>query len=356
MTSNRVNEIDLLRFLSALAVVFFHYAFRGYAADGMSLMPYPMVAPAAKYGYLGVALFFMISGFVILMTAAEGSLRNFIISRIARLYPAFWVCCTLTFAVTVALGAPRFTASLHQYLVNMTMLSGFLGVPEIDGSYWSLFVEIKFYALVAVILLVKKIHRAQGLLIGWLICAVALQVVPVKLLNFFLIVEDAPLFIAGATFFLIWRDGVSFTRMGVVAVSWILAMYNYLKVLPVFESHYRTTINHYVVGAIITAFFIVMLLVSLRRTHVIGNRRWLLAGALAYPLYLLHQVVGFIIFNIAYPAINQHVLFWGVVGMMLCLAYAISFFIEQRSSRAIKQALNFMLAPRARPVVPVGRE
>ena len=62
----RVNEIDLLRFIAALAVVFFHYAFRGYAADDLSILPYPLLAPLAKYGYLGVELFFMISGFVIL--------------------------------------------------------------------------------------------------------------------------------------------------------------------------------------------------------------------------------------------------------------------------------------------------
>src|SRR3954467_14113203 len=55
--STRVNEIDLLRFLAALAVVFYHYAFRGYAADNMTVMPYPLLAPAAKYGYLGVDLF-----------------------------------------------------------------------------------------------------------------------------------------------------------------------------------------------------------------------------------------------------------------------------------------------------------
>ena len=76
MQTRRVNEIDLLRFVAALAVVFFHYAFRGYAADDRSIMPYPLLAPIAKYGYLGVELFFLISGFVILMTASRGSLRH----------------------------------------------------------------------------------------------------------------------------------------------------------------------------------------------------------------------------------------------------------------------------------------
>ncbi len=58
--NNRLNTIDLLRFAAAVLVVFYHYAFRGYAADGMSVMPYPLLAPIAKYGYLGVDLFFLI--------------------------------------------------------------------------------------------------------------------------------------------------------------------------------------------------------------------------------------------------------------------------------------------------------
>ncbi len=138
----RVNEIDLLRFIAAMAVVFFHYSFRGYAAGVMPVMPYPAFAPLSKYGYLGVELFFMISGFVILMTAAGGSLRKFLVSRIVRLYLAFWACCTLTFAVTAASGDPRFSTTMGHYLGNMTMLSGFFGVPLIDGAYCSLLVEL----------------------------------------------------------------------------------------------------------------------------------------------------------------------------------------------------------------------
>lgn len=75
-------------------------------------MPYPLLAQPAKYGYLGVELFFMISGFVILMTASNNSLKRFFISRAVRLYPAFWVCCTITFLLILAVGQPRYSASL----------------------------------------------------------------------------------------------------------------------------------------------------------------------------------------------------------------------------------------------------
>ncbi len=85
----RISELDLMRFCAALAVVFFHYAFRGFWADHVSKMPYPWLAPVAKYGHLGVELFFMISGFVILMTATNHTVRGFVVCRMVRLYPAF---------------------------------------------------------------------------------------------------------------------------------------------------------------------------------------------------------------------------------------------------------------------------
>src|SRR5262249_17939386 len=100
MASKRYYELDLLRFVAAFSVLLFHYTFRGTAAlDHVSDLSYPWLAPVTKDGYLGVDLFFLISGFVILMSASSGSKRQFGVSRIVRLYPAYWVCCTATFLV-----------------------------------------------------------------------------------------------------------------------------------------------------------------------------------------------------------------------------------------------------------------
>jgi peptidoglycan/LPS O-acetylase OafA/YrhL len=101
----RFTEIDLLRFLAAFSVMFFHYTIRGYAdGDELSPVKFSMLSIFSRYGYLGVDLFFLISGFVILMTAIDRSAKSFIISRMVRLYPAFWMCCTLTFLITFFLG------------------------------------------------------------------------------------------------------------------------------------------------------------------------------------------------------------------------------------------------------------
>lgn len=354
MASTRVNEIDLLRFIAALSVVVFHYAFRGYTADSLSAMPYPVLASVARYGYLGVELFFMISGFVILATAANGSLRGFVISRMVRLYPAFWACCTITFVVMATWGGPRYCVSLGQYLINMTMLSDFVNVPPLDGVYWSLFVELRFYALVAAVLAIGRIARAESFLALWLAASVVLAFIPVtgalpvKILRYFLIAEHSAFFIAGAICFLIWSKGPSTTRIAMTAVCWGLAVFQASDELKVFEKHYGTAMSGAAVATIVTAFFAVMLLVAMRRTGAFGQRRWLSVGALTYPLYLLHENVGFIVFNAAYPALNAHLIFWGTLVLMLAAAYAVHVVVEKQFASSMKAALG-TLADRVLP-------
>lgn len=352
MVKARVNELDLLRFVAALAVVFFHYSFRGYAADAMSAMPYPLLAEWSKYGYLGLELFFMISGFVILMTATGRSLRHFAISRIVRLYPAYWVCCTITFVMTIAMGKPRYSASLGQYLANMTMMSGFFGVPFIDDVYWSLCVEMIFYAVMAAALLLRRVHQFQWILIAWLLAEIALEILPIGQFQARLLADYSVCFIAGAGCFLIWSQGLSLTRVAIVATAWGLTVFQACRRLPRFEDHYSTSMSAYVVAGIITTFFVVMLLVALRRTGAVGLQRWPLAGAITYPLYLLHENVGFMIFNSLYPRINPHILFWGTIGIVTAAAFAVHVFIERRFTLPMKVVVEHVadrLPYRARP-------
>ena len=130
--------LDLLRFIAALGVVNFHYFFG--LTDKLSWY---------RYGNLGVELFFIISGFVISQSAATASTRNFILGRFIRLYPLFWIACTITYLVTLLMpnGTPVHFA---EYLISMTMLgdklSSALGYGGlVDPSYWTLAVELMFY-------------------------------------------------------------------------------------------------------------------------------------------------------------------------------------------------------------------
>lgn len=343
MNKSRANEIDLLRFLAALAVVLFHYAFRGYAAHS-SPMPYPLLESVAKYGCYGVELFFLISGFVILMSASGGSLKHFIVSRVVRLYPAFWICCTLTFLALLlfATGKPTFV----QYVSNMTMLSSFsfmqklAAVSHIDGAYWSLAVEMRFYMLVAIVLMLRQIHRAEMFLTAWLATIILFELAQVDHMRDILMVDYGAYFIAGAMMFRIWSEGLSLLRMSVILGSWAISLYEVWISLPKLEAATHTVMDRSVVLSLITGCFLIMVLVAIRKTPWIGRRNWLVLGSLTYPLYLIHQAIGYLIFNRFYPAVNPHLLLWGTIAAMIAIAYLINVHIERRFSTPFKQQLN----------------
>ena len=98
MERDRIPELDLLRFIAAVGVVLFH-------ATNWPEHP-NLLTRSRTYGSFGVPLFFMISGFVILMTAQNRSGIEFVNSRIARLYPSFWIAVLLS-ALALTLLAAR---------------------------------------------------------------------------------------------------------------------------------------------------------------------------------------------------------------------------------------------------------
>ena len=126
-SDNRLYELDLLRFLAALAVMVFHYGFRGYSADGLMDVSYQVFGGFARYGFFGFHLFFIVSGFVILLSVQGKDSIGFVISRIVRLYPAYWLCVSITFFFCLFLGDNRYQIGFGQYLINLSMIQGYLG-------------------------------------------------------------------------------------------------------------------------------------------------------------------------------------------------------------------------------------
>lgn len=348
----RLLELDLLRFLAAMSVVMYHYAFRGYAADQMTVMPYPSLAQVAKYGHYGVELFFMISGFVILMSATNSTVWRFAIARAVRLYPAFWICCTLTFLVTTWIGAPRYGASTGQFLANLTLAGGLLGAQPMDGVYWSIFIEIRFYLLVALVLLVKKIDNAEALLASWLVITIALEVWPIGKLRFLFLTDYASHFISGAVFFHVWKNGTKPRYLAMIAVAWLLAIQHALKGIATFEAKYQTEVSEVVVVALISSFYGCFFLTATDRTGALSKINCTTLGATTYPLYLIHQNMGYMTFNVLYPSYDMHTVLWSTTASMLALAFTISALLEPRIAHALRRLLTLMFARRLAVTVP----
>jgi len=128
---SRVEALDLLRLVAVLGVVLYHFGFWGPAAHGVPQVALPWLAPVAKYGFLGVPGFFVISGFVIAYSAEGRTATGFAIARFSRIYPTFVFCMTLTSLAIAVLGVPHFDTSVKQWLANL-----FIAAPAFGQPYW----------------------------------------------------------------------------------------------------------------------------------------------------------------------------------------------------------------------------
>jgi len=151
---SRLEGIQALRALAALLVVLDHCLLKLTAAGHLPLWVEPF---AYRSGSAGVALFFVISGFIMARTASHprgpGAARRFIARRLLRIAPLYWLA-TLIYAARLAAGG--------EAVAPLDLLRSVLFVPYFDadqalrpvlGVGWTLNFEMYFYLVFAVSLL-----------------------------------------------------------------------------------------------------------------------------------------------------------------------------------------------------------
>ncbi|BEV15128.1 acyltransferase [Herbaspirillum sp. DW155] len=345
----RYYDIDVLRFFAAVSVMFLHYLVRGFAeGDNYSPVFYGDAANFVKYNYLAVNLFFMISGFVILMSAENGSAVAFLKSRVTRLYPAYWFCCTVSFVLTYLFINQIFTLTLPRYIFNLTMLNGFVGIGFVDGVYWTLMVELKFYLLVLIVLLLGRISKIEYFLAGWLLISVAQVVLHVGFVERYLITNYSAFFIAGCLFYRISKLGFSLSRMLMLAATVPLGIHFELVDLVRRAAHYgRLEFHPEMVSVICVAFYAVFFVVI--RRHSASPTYAKIAGklgAVSYPLYLIHLNVGMVVFNLFGLKMDKWLLLGLLSVAMIVFAYLINRLVERPLAATIRRLFSKKQAPK----------
>ena len=357
---DRLYEIDLLRITAALSVVIYHYTFSGYARH-LTSIAYPGLSVVTRYGYLGVDMFFTISGFVVLLSAWGRRPHEFVISRIVRLYPAYWVAVTLTTIVAITLSHGLFRVTPIQYVANMTMLNAVAHIANIDVVYWTLYAEIRFYFLIFVLAWVGITRsRVVALLWAWLAATAIIEahVLPAGLattLDILVQSQWSHYFIAGMALCLIYRTRFSWQLGAILVLAYANAVYQAINFGHLVANRYHQTLHSPVIAAVITVIFIVMTLVAFRVTRRFGRPWFAVAGALTYPLYLVHAYNGFVIINLIGRYLNRWVLLVVMIAGMCTVAYAIHRLIEARLAGRLKRALTRLAgAIERKPRPPAG--
>jgi peptidoglycan/LPS O-acetylase OafA/YrhL len=223
----------------------------------------------------------------------------------------------------------------------MTMFNGFFDVPFVDGAYWSLKVEMRFYIMVALILVIGWVRHAQWLLWAWLGAAALFAAgVHAGRVEGWLLGPYGALFCGGAGCFLLHQRGPSVARLGLVLASGAVAMVSAAQEARIHSEHFGIVLSQPVVVGVVGLAVAVMLCVGLGFTRLLRWKGWVPVGALTYPLYLLHQQLGYLAFNRwAGGHDPMLVLVLGLVAV-ISLAWGVHRAVERPLAARLKKALQ----------------
>lgn len=347
--------LDLIRFAAALAVAFYHLSYFCWLPYVSGTRTSPIIVEPFRWGWIGVPVFFVLSGFVIAFSANGRSVSEFVVSRALRLYPAAWICGTMTF-LALAATRPISPQMLGGYARAMILSS--IG-PWISVVYWTLAVEIVFYALIAVALArrwrLTSVAMALGLASSAFWCLRLLDFATGgHLKNVFSQLEGPIGNLSLAPFGCYFAIGIALfgitenqspkamrALLGVCTLSALIAVTEAGR-SHIFAQGGRT------IQAVEPAIFWLLawcaILASVKWNGLIWDRWGGLArharivGLMTYPLYLLHHEIGRILM-LELPPPRMATLFM-TVGGLTTLSFAVVA-LERYPRSALKAVFNF---------------
>ena len=284
---NRLVGLDVLRGFAAVAVMVHHH---GQYYDVL----YPGRTPLSVNffaGHFGVELFFIISGFVILMTIErKATVWAFAVARAARLMPCFLAALVLaTVILAIAPMPPLDTPTIGRFLANVTMAPLLFGERVVDLPYWTLSYEMVFYLSMALLLALGCLRQIEGIAIAWIAAGLAFTtLVDVEHHHrtaILLLAYYSNFFVIGMCLYLVQAGRAR-------PVTWVALV---LAILTSArgggeQAFYASS------GLYLSLTMAFTLLVWLGTTAV---GRWVAVpplvflGRISYPLYLVHVVLGF---------------------------------------------------------------
>ncbi|MCF2528357.1 acyltransferase family protein [Yinghuangia soli] len=330
----RIPALDGLRFAAAMVVVLYHLVIAAYAWGGTTTQVFaPLLTVVSGYGFLGVELFFLISGFVICMSSWGRSLGQFFTSRVTRLYPAYWAAIAVTTGTLwfVADGKASVPVDWWDRLVNLTMFQDPAGVPHVDIVYWTLWIEMRFYLLFAVVVFLGVTYRrVLAFCLLWSVAAVVATALDSKAWEYVLIPDSAPYFVAGMAFYLMRRNGPTVLLWAVIGFSFAMGQHHVIGRWQATERIMQHKMPEAPVHLAVALFFLVMAALALGWLDRIRLRFLTTLGALTYPVYLVHCETGWALIRELRGRFDAHLVLAAVVAWVLLVSWLIHVVVEKR--------------------------
>jgi peptidoglycan/LPS O-acetylase OafA/YrhL len=327
----RFGYIDSLRGIAALLVIYLHLAdwfLRNEPNLGaFDRWSFVALTDVIDIGKVGVIVFFAISGYVIpfsLMKRTDHAVPRFVISRFFRLYPAYWLSLPAGLVILVVAAHQHIDAPL--VVANATMLQQFFGIENVLGIYWTLQIELIFYALCIGLFVIGLLQKTKFIFSASVIfLAFALVLSAVRFYSGMKLPVVVPLSLAVMFWGMIRRQADDGERTAIRADVALMVVFAVVIPLVSFlaynrdygynETWYRYTISYGVAIALFALF------TSRVRIDFAGMRH---LGRISYSIYLFGPVAEQIILLSLLPRLGLGQGAHLYIGITMVLAVAMA--------------------------------
>ena len=346
-----------LRFFAALAVFLFHF---GASWSARAHFPAP-ITTFLKHGYMGVSVFFILSGFI-LSYGYRDRLRewrdvvDFLVSRVARIYPVYLVALAIGFVF-----AEPFSAATGIRVLSMTQSWG--GAQSATGyawvmQAWTLSVEMGFYlCFPALFLIVRKLTGpraaigaaiAAALIIGFALPTIG-PAAPIRqeasdaLLKWPLPLLRMVEFVYGMLLCQIFATTPGLSRSLLTSPTAVIANTAAIIVLL------ATAVGSQALSVVAVLFGLLIYQLAARRTWLaamLSTRSVVLLGGASYAIYLLQGPIrAWMQFAVPSPALAA------ALNPIVLVAFSILVYqwVEEPARRLIRRRAALLVGHGARP-------
>lgn len=333
-TSSRFYILDPLRLVAALMVLIYHYSI----FFNTNNLP-DVLASATKFGYLGVVFFFLLSGFVITASAQGRGALAFLVARGIRLYPAFIICLLVTVAAIYFTG--HGLLSVTQIAANASILNDYLKIPNVDGVYWTLQAELKFYGCIFLLIATGLFNFYRVWLSIWLLVAILhFYTNQPFFMGWFINPYYSFYFIGGVSCFLLHKNPRDILIWCIFLLSLVFG-----AVMAAHQTHEFnreiTATDTNIAAIIVIVFYLFFLFLALGYFQIKAHKGFLLAGAISYPLYLIHNEAGKAFIYLLQVHIGVTCAVIAVTVLVIVAAAFIHLMLEKNLQRFLKKLLSF---------------
>ncbi|WP_303166756.1 acyltransferase [Phascolarctobacterium sp.] len=296
-----------------------------------------------SYGHLGVAIFFLISGFVIPFSMDKyPPPRKFALNRVLRIYPTYSMALCITVLciyINSVVYNSEFTIQVMHFIKQIFLVRDLFWIPSIDGVSWTLEIELKFY-MISVLFYYFFRQKVYSLIMACICILCSILFVNVNFeeivhIQKHIVLLDGPIILfmfIGSVFNFMFRDMITY-KLGASLILLMLWAFNY------------TIDNNIMFAAFKSSMFfnyslalIIFWLCYYKRNSFKNNKILDFLADISFPLYAVHGVMGYSILE--FFVLNHWNIYLGVVFTILIVmttAYLLHRYVEVPTVSLSKQ-------------------